>query len=46
VTDPEEVDLKKMDQILVTVSDRAGQIFEPDMEESIYNDKRFPARIL
>jgi hypothetical protein len=26
VTDPEEVDLKKMDQILVTVSDRAGQI--------------------
>ena len=24
VTDPEEVDLKKTDQILVTVSDRAG----------------------
>jgi hypothetical protein len=34
VTDPEEVDLKKTDQILVTVSDRAGQTFEPDMEES------------
>jgi spermidine/putrescine-binding protein len=34
VTDPEEVDLKKKDQILVTVSDRAGQTFEPDMEES------------
>jgi hypothetical protein len=33
-TDPEEVDLKKTDQILVTVSDRAGQTFEPDMEES------------
>jgi hypothetical protein len=32
--DPEEVDLKKTDQILVTVSDRAGQTFEPDMEES------------
>jgi hypothetical protein len=30
----EEVDLKKTDQILVTVSDRAGQTFEPDMEES------------
>ena len=34
VTDLEEVDLKKTDQILVTVSDRAGQTFEPDMEES------------
>ena len=34
MTDPEEVDLKKMDQILVTVLDRAGQTFEPDMEES------------
>jgi hypothetical protein len=34
VTDPEEVDLKKTDQILATVSDRAGQTFEPDMEES------------
>ena len=34
VADPEEVDLKKTDQILVTVSDRAGQTFEPDMEES------------
>ena len=34
MTDPEEVDLKKTDQILVTVSDRAGQTFEPDMEES------------
>ena len=34
MTDPEEVDLKKMDQILVTVSDRAEQTFEPDMEES------------
>jgi hypothetical protein len=34
VTDPEEVDLKKTNQILVTVSDRAGQPFEPDMEES------------
>ena len=34
VTDPEEVDLKKTDQILVTVSDRAGQTFEPDIEES------------
>jgi hypothetical protein len=34
VTDPEEVDLKKTDQILVTVSDRAVQTFEPDMEES------------
>ena len=34
VTDPEEVDLKKTDQILVTVSNRAGQTFEPDMEES------------
>ena len=33
VTDP-EVDLKKTDQILVTVSDRAVQTFEPDMEES------------
>ena len=40
VTDPEEVDLKKMDQILVTVSDRAGQIFEPDMEESWYSNKK------
>jgi hypothetical protein len=29
VTDPEEVDLKKTDQILGTVSDRAGQTFEP-----------------
>jgi hypothetical protein len=28
VTDPEEVDLKKTDQILTTVSDRAGQTFE------------------
>jgi hypothetical protein len=26
--------MKKTDQILVTVSDRAGQTFEPDMEES------------
>ena len=34
VTDPQEVDLKKTHQILVTVSDRAGQTFEPDMEES------------
>jgi hypothetical protein len=34
VTDPEEVYLKKTDQILVTISDRAGQTFEPDMEES------------
>ena len=34
VTDPEEVDLKKTDQILTTVSDRAGQTFELDMEES------------
>jgi hypothetical protein len=34
VTDLEEVDLKKTDKILVTVSDRAGQTFEPDMEES------------
>ena len=34
MTDPEEVDLKKTDQILVTVWDRAGQTFEPDMEES------------
>jgi hypothetical protein len=34
VTDPEEVDLKKTYQILVTVSDRAGQTFEPNMEES------------
>jgi hypothetical protein len=34
VTNPEEVDLKKTDQISVTVSDRAGQTFEPDMEES------------
>jgi hypothetical protein len=34
LTDPEEVDLKKTDQILVTVSDRAGQTFEPNMEES------------
>ena len=34
VTDPEEVDLKKTDKILVTVSDRAGQTFEHDMEES------------
>ena len=34
MTDPEEVDLKKTDQILVTVSDRAGQTFEPDIEES------------
>jgi hypothetical protein len=34
VTDPEEVDLKKTYQILVTVLDRAGQTFEPDMEES------------
>ena len=34
VTNPEEVDLKKTDQILVTISDRAGQTFEPDMEES------------
>jgi hypothetical protein len=25
---------KKTDKILVTVSDRAGQTFEPDMEES------------
>jgi hypothetical protein len=28
VTDPEEVDLKKTDQILGTVLDRAGQTFE------------------
>ena len=34
VTDPEKVDLKKTDQIVVTVSDRAGQTFEPDMAES------------
>ena len=34
MTDPEEVDLKKTNQILVTVSDRAGQTFEPDMEAS------------
>ena len=34
VIDLEEVDLKKTDQILVTVSDRVGQTFEPDMEES------------
>ena len=34
MTDPEEVDLKKTDQILTTVSDRAGQTFELDMEES------------
>ena len=34
MTDLEEVDLKKTDKILVTVSDRAGQTFEPDMEES------------
>ena len=34
VTDPEEVDLKKTDQIIVTISDRAGQTFESDMEES------------
>ena len=34
MTDPEEVYLKKTDQILVTISDRAGQTFEPDMEES------------
>jgi hypothetical protein len=27
------VDLKKTNQILVTVSERAGQTFEPDMEE-------------
>ena len=40
VTDPEEVDLKKTDQILVTVSDRAGQTFEPDMEESWYSKKK------
>jgi hypothetical protein len=40
VTDPEEVDLKKTDQILVTVSDRAGQTFEPDMEESGASKKK------
>jgi hypothetical protein len=40
VTDPEEVDLKKTDQILVTISDRAGQIFESDMEESGAPKKR------
>ena len=34
MTDREKVDLKKTDQILVTVSDRAGQTFESDMEES------------
>ena len=34
VTDPDELDLKKTDQILVTVSDRAGQTFEPNIEES------------
>jgi hypothetical protein len=33
VTHPKEVDLKKTNQILVTVSERAGQTFEPDMEE-------------
>jgi hypothetical protein len=40
VTDPEEVDLKKTNQILVTVSDRAGKTFEPDMEESGAPKKR------
>ena len=45
VTDPEEVDLKKTDQFLVTVSDRAGQIFEPDMEESGAPKKKIKKRI-
>ena len=40
MTDPEEVDLKKTDQILVTISDRAGQTFESDMEESGAPKKR------
>ena len=40
MTDLEEVDLKKTDKILVTVSDRAGQTFEPDMEESGARKKR------
>ena len=45
VTDPEEVDLKKTDQFLVTVSDRAGQTFEPDMEESGAPKKKIKKRI-
>ena len=45
VTDPEEVNLKKTDQILVTVSDRTGQIFEPDMEESGAPKKKKKKRI-
>ena len=45
VTDPEEVDLKKTDQILVTVSDRAGQTFEPDMEEPIQVVQEFDRRL-
>ena len=45
VTDPEEVDLKKTDKILVTVSDRAGQTFEPDMEESGAPKKKEKQRI-
>ena len=42
MTDPEEVYLKKTDQILVTISDRAGQTFEPDMEESGAPKKKMP----
>jgi hypothetical protein len=45
VTDPEEVDLKKTDQILGTVLDRAGQTFEPDMEESGAQKKKKKKRI-
>ena len=45
VIDPEEVDLKKTDKILVTVSDRAGQTFEPDMEESGARKKKKKKRI-
>ena len=45
VTDLKEVDLKKTDQILVTISDRAGQTFEPDMEESGAPKKKKKKRI-
>jgi hypothetical protein len=45
VTDPQEVDLKKTHQILVTVSDRAGQTFEPDMEESGAPKKKVMGRV-
>jgi hypothetical protein len=46
VTDPEKVDLKKTDQIVVTVSDRAGQTFEPDMAESGQTEIFFITKIL